>query len=377
MVGASGAIFGMRRHAQQTTVVRAMALLGAAACALWTVAPRFHAPGFIVMQPNPPRHTSTGYLRQSEESLVGLETESAPSGAAAFGLVGASVAAVSLALGARAAKSARPRSTQAKVVVRAEPDEEESLFGAVEAEAEALAEEAQKAEEAAQEDDEMYAEMQTDQPDGRKRQALQEKIDIYPSKQYVNYIARQNAIRAWQTSPEQQTNMEVKIAIATERIRVLVLECQEQPKNFAARNALVRKVAQRRRMLDSLAWSDFESYINIRETLKIRHNYRIECLIGRASSYKYTVENRKPAPGRKTSMRLKKTRRLLEQRLARSIRQGKSAKILTQTKGKLFGRRWGKSPADEAKDYVSGRDPKLDQLMDPIDVYEQKKWGRS
>merc|ERR1712187_546224 len=92
----------------------------------------------------------------------------------------------------------------------------------------------------------------------------------------------------------------------------------------------------------------------IRDTLKIRDVYRMEALIGRLPEYKYPAQNRKPAPGRKIAMRLKKSQKLLQRRLATQMRQGKPRRIIHRTEKKIKSRRWSARAFDEANALVRG-----------------------
>mmetsp|Transcript_43515 Transcript_43515/g.79205 ORF Transcript_43515/g.79205 Transcript_43515/m.79205 type:complete len:356 (+) Transcript_43515:106-1173(+) len=353
----------MRRHSQW------LALCGTIAIALSASSPRFHGRGFILSQPSPPRQTSAGQLRQLEqrnELQAGIGASGASSEVFA---VGSTVVLLSLAFGATA-RTSRRGTRIVQVVARRAEGEDDDFFGKVQGEAEEKQADEEEAEQKAAEE-QLEAGDESADDEAEKEKEIQEKIEVYPSKQYVNYIARNNAYRYWRG----EGKLQVDIALLTERIRNLVLTCQEHPHDYLARDTLVKLVARRRRFLDRLSWEDLDSYLKMREELKIRHNFRVEALIGRAKEYKYTVENRPTAPGRKTTMRLKKTRRLLENRLARQLKQGRPRKIVSTTRKRLFGRRYAKMANDEAKDYVGRRDPNLNSLMDPIDMYEKKKWS--
>merc|ERR1712066_114105 len=134
--------------------------------------------------------------------------------------------------------------------------------------------------------------------------------------------------------------LEVQIAILTERIRNMVLHVREFNKDFLCRWKIVKLVARRRRYLDKLSWKDLDSYISIRDALKIRHVYRMEALIGRLPAYKYAIRDRKRFPGRKTSMRLKKSKRLLQRRYANQIKTGKSKMMIHKTDKMIKARQW-------------------------------------
>jgi len=155
-------------------------------------------------------------------------------------------------------------------------------------------------EEVASEDDDM------DPAEAAKRGKLQETFDLTPARSYVSYIAKQNAIRVWRRHERDTSSLEVKIALATERIRDLVVHLREHRHDHYARQRLVMIIANRRKMLDKLSWKDVDTYLKVRDTLKIRHVYRIERLIGRLPEYVYTIRDRQKTPGLRTIRRMRK-----------------------------------------------------------------------
>jgi len=199
----------------------------------------------------------------------------------------------------------------------------------------------------------------------------QQKYTLGPSRQYVLYIAKKNALKTWTKDGRAGpgTNfgcLEVQIAMATEKIRSMVLHIREFPHDLRCRNRLISLVARRRKMLDKLSWTDVDRYINIRDTLKIRHVYRMEALIGRYAPYKYTQENRKQAPGRKIVVRLKKTKRLLNKRLANQLRQGKPEDVIFRTKKMIKSRSWASRAYDEAEGIINNKP--TPPMLDPLNL---------
>jgi len=199
----------------------------------------------------------------------------------------------------------------------------------------------------------------------------QEKFTLGPSRAYVLYIAKKNAIKTWTKDGRNGpgTNWgcyEVQIAVATEKIRTMILHLREYPHDLRCKYRLISLVARRRWLLDKLSWTDVDAYMNVRDSLKIRHVYRMESLIGRFAPYKYGQENRKRAPGRKVAMRLKKSQRLLNRRLANQLRQGKPKDIIMKTKRKINSRRWTSRAYDEAEGLIN--DKPVAHKLDPLDL---------
>ncbi|CAE8587682.1 unnamed protein product [Polarella glacialis] len=202
-----------------------------------------------------------------------------------------------------------------------------------------------------------------------RKGARQQVFNLAPSKQYVLYIAKKAAQKTWTKDGPDGRNigcLEVQVAVLTERIRSMVLHVREFKQDYKCRLKLISMVGRRQRYLDKLAWKDLDSYLKIRSELKIRHVYRMEALIGRLPGYKYAMENRKQAPGRRVIMRLKKTKKLLTNRLASQLKQGKSSDITHRTKKKLLGRRWMTSANDEMKAIVSGK--AHTEYLDPLNL---------
>ena len=98
--------------------------------------------------------------------------------------------------------------------------------------------------------------------------ARQIRYELYPSKQYVLYLAKKNAIKTWTSDGPDGKNrgcLEVQIAIATEKIRNMILHMREFRKDYRCRSKLTSLVCARRRMLDKLASRNLDSYMKIRE----------------------------------------------------------------------------------------------------------------
>mmetsp|Transcript_3736 Transcript_3736/g.4306 ORF Transcript_3736/g.4306 Transcript_3736/m.4306 type:complete len:250 (-) Transcript_3736:64-813(-) len=197
----------------------------------------------------------------------------------------------------------------------------------------------------------------------------QVRYELYPSKQYVLYLAKKNAIKTWMPDGPDGRNrgcLEVQIAVATEKIRNMILHMREFRRDYKCRLKLVSLVCKRRKMLDKLATKNLEAYMKIREELKIRHVYRIEALKGRLGAYVYVNRDRPPAPGRKTLNRLKKVKQLMSRRLANQLRQGREHRIIHRTQKKLNFRRWGVRAYDEVAAAEKGME--LGKLMDPLNL---------
>lgn len=312
-----------------------------------------------------------------QQPRLGASSQAATSTDMAAALVGGCVA---LVLGAASRSQAQRLSASktraVRVVRRAEG---ESLLDSFRNEDDEVAKEEEAAIEAENRQmEELKLELSGDsitggsadeEQEGDLKGARQISYDLFPSRQYVLYIAKQNAVRNWTKDGPDGKNIgciEVQIAVFTERIRSMVLHCREYTHDYKCRMKLVSLVSRRRRLLDKLAVRDLEGYLKVREQLKIRHVYRMEALIGRLPAYRYTIRDRKQAPGRKVAMQLKKTKKLLNRRLANQLRQGKSPQVLHQTRKMITSRKWISREYDDVAAYVNNKEPS--EYIDPLNM---------
>lgn len=188
--------------------------------------------------------------------------------------------------------------------------------------------------------------------------AREQKRFLYPAKMYQRLVTCANLKRKY------GGGLSYSIALTTEYIRFMVIHCREQRRDYRARRRLTELVGKRRRLLDKLAWSDVDTYITLREELKIRHVYRFQALIGRLREYKYFDEHRKPQPGFKAVMRIKNSRKLWERRVASAKRTGKP--VTPMMTKKAAGLKWRVQKDDEVKYLISGK--ATPEFFDPLDL---------
>lgn len=347
----------------------------AAVCAVCALSMRTALPFVSTGRSFAPR-ASLDLASEAKTAPLSGASRAAPSSGLATAMLGG-CAAAAVALGASRRAAGR---RAAKVVRMAEEGAMDSLIGRFMADDEEASEEAARIEEENKQieeemsleltgnDAQVEAEEETDDV-ASKRGRSQVAYNLYPSRQYVLYIAKQNAQRNWTKDGPGGKNIgciEVQIAIFTERIRSMVLHCREFNHDFKCRLKLVSLVSRRRRLLDKLAVKDLESYLKVREELKIRHVYRMEALIGRLPAYRYTIRDRKQAPGRKVAMRLKKTKKMLNRRLANQLRQGKSPMELHKTRKQIKSRKWLTRSYDEVNALLNGKEPT--EYVDPLNM---------
>jgi ribosomal protein S15 len=261
--------------------------------------------------------------------------------------------------GAALASSRRP----ARVVRRAEDEEGVSILGALSAEDAAEEAEAERLEmefavDESDIDGSFQEEEKTEEELAREGKRTRT-YDLYPAPQYVTMIAKENAVRQWtEDGPDGKKfdTLQVQIAVLTERIRAAVRNLQAKPRHGDVQTNLIVMVTRRRKLLDTLSWTDIEAYKRIRDALKIRHVYRMEALIGRLPAYVHNDRDRQKAPGTSAIMRIKKQRALVERRLTRMASQENvDPARLAKMRKQYTGMKFQPSDVDQMKYLVFGR----------------------
>lgn len=80
---------------------------------------------------------------------------------------------------------------------------------------------------------------------------------------------KEKIIEKFKTHPNDTGSSEVQIAILTEEIKLLTKHLKQHRKDFSSRRGLIKKVAQRRRLLRYLERENSESFDKIVKALKI------------------------------------------------------------------------------------------------------------
>ncbi len=81
---------------------------------------------------------------------------------------------------------------------------------------------------------------------------------------------KDNIIEKFKTHKEDTGSSEVQIAILTSEVKRLTSHLKSHKKDFSSRRGLLRKVGQRRRLLQYLEKDDPKSYATLVEKLKIK-----------------------------------------------------------------------------------------------------------
>jgi len=100
-------------------------------------------------------------------------------------------------------------------------------------------------------------------------------------------------IAKFKTHPNDTGSSEVQIAILTEEVKLLTKHLQQHKKDFSSRRGLIKKVAQRRRLLRYLERENPVSFEKVTKILKININRREDKL--RDEDLDLHVENEEPS----------------------------------------------------------------------------------
>jgi small subunit ribosomal protein S15 len=77
-------------------------------------------------------------------------------------------------------------------------------------------------------------------------------------------------IEKYRTHEKDTGSSEVQIALLSEEIRRLLLHLKKHPKDFHSKRGLLKMVAKRRKLLNSLKKKDEKAYSKIIKELKLR-----------------------------------------------------------------------------------------------------------
>jgi len=87
---------------------------------------------------------------------------------------------------------------------------------------------------------------------------------------------KQQIIKKFATHENDTGSSEVQIALLTEEIKNLVEHLKTHKKDFSSRRGLLRKVAERRRLLKYLEREDAESFAELAKRLKLKIAKKLE-----------------------------------------------------------------------------------------------------
>lgn len=77
-------------------------------------------------------------------------------------------------------------------------------------------------------------------------------------------------IRKFRTHDTDTGSSEIQIAILSEEIRQLTDHLKEHKKDFSSRRGLIKKVNERRKLLNYLRSTEYEHYVELSKKLKLK-----------------------------------------------------------------------------------------------------------
>ena len=77
-------------------------------------------------------------------------------------------------------------------------------------------------------------------------------------------------IKKFRTHESDTGSSEIQIAILTEEIKLLTDHLKEHKKDFSSRRGLIKKVNERRKLLNYLRSTEYENYVAISKRLKMK-----------------------------------------------------------------------------------------------------------
>jgi small subunit ribosomal protein S15 len=82
---------------------------------------------------------------------------------------------------------------------------------------------------------------------------------------------KQRVIKKFRTHDTDTGSAQIQSAILTEEIRLLTEHLKEHKKDFSSRRGLIKKVNERRRMLNYLRANDYDAYVQTCKRLKLKY----------------------------------------------------------------------------------------------------------
>ena len=82
---------------------------------------------------------------------------------------------------------------------------------------------------------------------------------------------KQRIIKKFRTHDKDTGSSQVQIAILTEEIKLLTEHLKEHKKDFSSRRGLIKKVNERRKLLNYMRATEYEEYVEISKKLKLKY----------------------------------------------------------------------------------------------------------
>ena len=82
---------------------------------------------------------------------------------------------------------------------------------------------------------------------------------------------KQRVIKKFRTHDTDTGSAQIQIAILSEEINLLAEHLKEHKKDFSSRRGLIKKVNERRKLLNYLRQSEYDKYVELSKKLKLKY----------------------------------------------------------------------------------------------------------
>lgn len=82
---------------------------------------------------------------------------------------------------------------------------------------------------------------------------------------------KQKIIKKFRTHDKDTGSSQIQIAILTEEIKLLTDHLKEHKKDFSSRRGLIKKVNERRKLLNYMRSTEYDNYVDICKKLKLKY----------------------------------------------------------------------------------------------------------
>lgn len=81
---------------------------------------------------------------------------------------------------------------------------------------------------------------------------------------------KQKIIKKFRTHDKDTGSSQIQIAILTEEIKLLTDHLKEHKKDFSSRRGLIKKVNERRKLLNYMRQTEYDNYVDLSKKLKLK-----------------------------------------------------------------------------------------------------------
>lgn len=81
---------------------------------------------------------------------------------------------------------------------------------------------------------------------------------------------KQKIIKKFRTHDKDTGSSQIQVAILTEEIKLLTDHLKEHKKDFSSRRGLIKKVNERRKLMNYLRQTEYNNYVDLSKKLKLK-----------------------------------------------------------------------------------------------------------